>query len=944
MEEIKLPPPERAAKTAIGAGSGRKGTVGSYLKADALFSEKGGRKLDYGSGRGEGAKLIKADTYEPYVKSKPKYDDAKKIPNASYNKVTSLNVLNVLPPEARNEAVKNIGRILTVNGEAIVSTRGVKDVESAKNKVKARDGYIIGKGDDARFQKGFTTQELKDYVQKTLGKGFTVETVKGVGKAAIKIKKLNIPRGLGGVLRQEGTPVLNIQEQLLINPRKKFSQGGDTKMDNEFKRLRFEELEKFYEQTGSYHEQDPRNRMNFFNTDPPEERQNRIQNKIKEIKREDALESTGGRLEALPMSRKEGLERKKEIEDEDVKKGAKARAAKGGSMSKQMELFNEGGLKDEGGTVDPVSGNDVPPGSTQEEVRDDIPAQLSEGEFVFPADVVRYIGLEKLMMLRQEAKQGLKQMEAMGQMGNSDEATMPDDLPFDETDLEIEDDLEYNTGGVVQAQQGAYMQPTIPTANTNTGMAQPQTGFAPVQYTTSPFTGNPQNVYNPQGTQYAPASYQDLLGASAGGAPQTKNVRYFNKATNQVRMIPHLLNPDGSIGDTLYPIPDGFVREDEAPKEEAKKTKVESTKVKPAEAGDSGPSDDASKGGATLSFGGNPNPNKPGLQQNAITANISYNVSALGGIIGLAGGMSKIADINKGKDVETIGNQYGKPTKPVEMSLGRGKPVSVTSKTYASIKNSVYGQTAKDMKNRLEVLDSIASKDYTFNSTTNQYTDKFGNTLSLDDASQAGKDINDYIDQEISKGKSLESILDNLSDTEKSIAQDDAIEQEDDSDTDDSQNTGGFDFGDKTADDNTTSTGIGTDIDDDDDSYQDNDSNGGYSDSDSDTGGTEDTGGGSMCVIATHGISTGGFTPMEKAKAELWCQRTYHGKWYGEAFRRGYRAWGIKHINNGTAPQVYQEFKDFVSCGRGIKKGFKLKLHYYLRTLHLFITGLFIKR
>jgi hypothetical protein len=64
----------------------------------------------------------------------------------------------------------------------------------------------------------------------------------------------------------------------------------------------------------------------------------------------------------------------------------------------QMDMFEEGGLKDEGGTVDPVSGNDVPNGSTQEEVRDDIPAQLSEGEFVFPADVVtlvRYIGLEK---------------------------------------------------------------------------------------------------------------------------------------------------------------------------------------------------------------------------------------------------------------------------------------------------------------------------------------------------------------------------------------------------------------------------------------------------------------------------------------------------------------------------------------------------------------------
>ena len=71
-------------------------------------------------------------------------------------------------------------------------------------------------------------------------------------------------------------------------------------------------------------------------------------------------------------------------------------------------MFEDGGLMDEGGTVDPVSGNDVPPGSTQEEVRDDIPAQLSEGEFVFPADVVRYIGLSNLMRMRQEAKMGLK--------------------------------------------------------------------------------------------------------------------------------------------------------------------------------------------------------------------------------------------------------------------------------------------------------------------------------------------------------------------------------------------------------------------------------------------------------------------------------------------------------------------------------------------------------
>jgi len=132
------------------------------------------------------------------------------------------------------------------------------------------------------------------------------------------------------------------------------------------------------------------------------------------------------------------------------------------AMDKQMELFEDGGLKDEGGMIDEVSGNEVPPGSTRKEVRDDIPAQLSEGEFVFPADVVRYFGLETLMKMRQQAKAGLQKMEAMGQMGNSEEATIPDDLPFDVNDLDMEDDgvLEYAQGGVVHAQAGTYVMPT----------------------------------------------------------------------------------------------------------------------------------------------------------------------------------------------------------------------------------------------------------------------------------------------------------------------------------------------------------------------------------------------------------------------------------------------------------------------------------------------------
>ena len=121
-------------------------------------------------------------------------------------------------------------------------------------------------------------------------------------------------------------------------------------------------------------------------------------------------------------------------------------------MQRQMEMFQDGGLEQDGNTIDPESGNDVPIGSAQEEVRDDIPAQLSEGEFVFPADVVRYIGLEKLMMIRQEAKAGLKRMEEMGQMGNSEEATMPDDIPFNIDDLELADEpVPAYRGGAIQS-------------------------------------------------------------------------------------------------------------------------------------------------------------------------------------------------------------------------------------------------------------------------------------------------------------------------------------------------------------------------------------------------------------------------------------------------------------------------------------------------------------
>ena len=224
------------------------------------------------------------------------------------------------------------------------------------------------------------------------------------------------------------------------------------------------------------------------------------------------------------------------------------------ALNKQMELFDEGGLLQEGGSVDEESGNDVPVGSLKEEVRDDIPAQLSEGEFVMPADVVRFHGLDKMMALRDEAKMGLQRMDAMGQMGNSEEAVIPDGIPFDINDLEIEDEsMEMQVGGFVQPQTG--MQYTTPSALQNYS----QTPVQPFQ---------PQQPVYGQGVQ---GGYQPTF--MMGNTPQQptydvptfdtlmpKYVTYINKQTKATIQV-----PVDAKGNPLIPIPAGFEPQKDEP-------------------------------------------------------------------------------------------------------------------------------------------------------------------------------------------------------------------------------------------------------------------------------------------------------------------------------------------------------------------------------------------
>jgi hypothetical protein len=113
------------------------------------------------------------------------------------------------------------------------------------------------------------------------------------------------------------------------------------------------------------------------------------------------------------------------------------RFAEGGvvSMEEQMSLFDMGGLTDDGAMRDPVSGNEVPPGSMASEVRDDVPAMLSEGEYIVPADVVRYYGVKFFEDLRGQAKSGMMDMEQNGRIGGEPVGAPQDDLTPEELQM-----------------------------------------------------------------------------------------------------------------------------------------------------------------------------------------------------------------------------------------------------------------------------------------------------------------------------------------------------------------------------------------------------------------------------------------------------------------------------------------------------------------------------
>jgi len=129
--------------------------------------------------------------------------------------------------------------------------------------------------------------------------------------------------------------------------------------------------------------------------------------------------------------------------------------------------MNMGGLMGDGMGViigiEAESGNEIPAGSKPEEVADDIPAMLSEGEYVVPADVVRWHGVKTFEGLRCEAKMGMGLMAQDGRIAEVD-AEYEHDHDSPDYDIEEKDKpkVEKPEVEVVEAADGTYVTPQSP--------------------------------------------------------------------------------------------------------------------------------------------------------------------------------------------------------------------------------------------------------------------------------------------------------------------------------------------------------------------------------------------------------------------------------------------------------------------------------------------------
>jgi len=175
----------------------------------------------------------------------------------------------------------------------------------------------------------------------------------------------------------------------------------------------------------------------------------------KGIKTQEGLDMANNRFQL--DQKKADLDKNGELSDYEEARGEAVQKANvdDPENDEKMKMYHGGMPCDCGGDCDgscggmmsdPVSGNPIPVGSSAENVRDDIEAMISEGEYVLPANVVKWHGLKHIMDMQAEAEMGLMGMFDMGliQYAGEEEAEEPeevteaeDDIPEEDVDIEV---------------------------------------------------------------------------------------------------------------------------------------------------------------------------------------------------------------------------------------------------------------------------------------------------------------------------------------------------------------------------------------------------------------------------------------------------------------------------------------------------------------------------
>ena len=192
-----------------------KNTVNSYKKFGAWVKEDAkGRNvsvLDASSGLGLGTEALRnegfaIDDVEPYPSSErpaPTFTNYADI-DKQYDYVISNAVLNVIPSDWRANVLHDMADKLKVGGKMVINVRGAESIRKQGKEGVTRitlddpSEILVLRPDGSikAYQKGFTKQELKDWCEKELGEGYSVEiaTKKNAGDSydtAVVVTKNN---------------------------------------------------------------------------------------------------------------------------------------------------------------------------------------------------------------------------------------------------------------------------------------------------------------------------------------------------------------------------------------------------------------------------------------------------------------------------------------------------------------------------------------------------------------------------------------------------------------------------------------------------------------------------------------------------------------------------------------------------------------------------------